>query len=201
MLVNRLCLLTLTVLLAAVQTLSAGVEKPNRGQVRFADNQHIPIRPNVDVPKTKSSSPTKAKKPTTPNFESKKKVAIKPIVVAPAATPAVAKSKWLFDLISGRTHIYLPINYMPSTNIAYKFCVDLLQYHRQNNPNKFGGLGLKYFWWSYFFACLQTYQNLSWKLFFYLSTLFYEAPPRGGLVKNSTTVPPRTVLTSGLTKF
>lgn len=84
MLANRLYLLTVTVLLAAAHTLSATVaQRPNRGLVRFSDDQHIPVRPRADAAKTKSSSPSKTKKPSTPaQVDSKKKTPVKPSVAA-----------------------------------------------------------------------------------------------------------------------
>lgn len=84
-----MCLLTLVVLLAATQTLQAATPKPDRGQVRFTDNQHIPVRPKAAVAepaKTKSSSPTKSKKPSVPApADAKKKTPVKPSVAAAAA--------------------------------------------------------------------------------------------------------------------
>lgn len=89
---HRLCLLTLAVLLVAVQTLQAATPKSDRGQVRFADNQHIPVRPKAvaDPAKPKSSSPTKTKKPSAPApVDAKKKTPVKPSVAA-----ATAKSEY-----------------------------------------------------------------------------------------------------------
>lgn len=74
--------MALVVLLAAVQTLSDSPiqRRPNRGLVRFADNQHIPVQKsaNVEPAKAKATSPTKTKKPSSPaQFDSKKKVPVK----------------------------------------------------------------------------------------------------------------------------
>lgn len=85
---HRLCLLTLVVLLAATQTLQAAAPKPDRGLVRFTDDQHIPVRPKAvaDPAKPKSSSPTKSKKPSAPaQVDAKKKTPVKPSVAAAAA--------------------------------------------------------------------------------------------------------------------
>lgn len=99
---NRLCLSALVVLLCAAHTLQQqqqqqqSVQKPYRGQVRFADDQHIPIRPKVaaaNPAKTKASAPTKTKKPVTPAaqyVDLKKKTPVKPIPVA-----AAVKSEYL----------------------------------------------------------------------------------------------------------
>jgi BRCT domain type II-containing protein len=91
---HRLCLLTLVVLLAATQTLQATTPKPDRGLVRFTDNQHIPVRPKAatEPAKPKSSSPTKSKKPSAPaQAVTKKKTPVKPPVAA-----AAVKSEYTF---------------------------------------------------------------------------------------------------------
>jgi hypothetical protein len=95
---HRLCLLTVAVLLVAVQTLQAAAPKPDRGSVRFADNQHIPVRPKAvaEPSKPKSSSPGKTKKPTAPaQADAKKKTPVKPSVAA-----ATAKSEYIYTTIS-----------------------------------------------------------------------------------------------------
>lgn len=101
MITNRLGLLTLAaVLLAVAHTLSAAAstaaaaQKPNRGVVRFADSQHIPVRPKVaDAVKTKSSSPTKTKKPVTPaQVDYRKKTPVAPAQVGPKKKTPVKSS-------------------------------------------------------------------------------------------------------------